>query len=381
MKKILYLAAALLCAGTVISAQNTVTTPATSRMQQTVSPSAAIYTSFNINSPVCGGAATDESWNRLSSENLIDTYYVPVIPRIPEELAPVKKQKGEKNPFMDNTRKIFKDGTLSVGQAGSYDNASAEKELLAIELFGYSRKVPADLAAAVRACVADGAARRSRQYVVDAQCQLGGSYDGSPVYYGGDPGNFHFSPRIEALYCRGVRYVISGVVADYYTHQYYSSEKTKKVTFETLMTVYLTAYDLDRHTILQTCWINATGTGSRQDLADKDALGCFESKAFNMVMNNFPVITTFASFAGTGSKGTIKKATLAAGQDRGITKTDRFYIYTADNPYGKKIGKAKVTRVASNSCECKITGGRKKVTAAINSEATVFLLSQDQALF
>lgn len=350
-------------------------------MQKTVSPNAMIYTSYNINSPVGGGMATDESWNRPSSETLVDTYYMPSLLRIPEQMAPVKKNKDEADPFTDNTKRIFSSYYYTTGNAGGYDNASVDKELLAIELFGYGRKVPADLAEAVRERVAAGVARRGRHYVVDAQTQLGGAYDGSPVYYGGTSGNFHFSPRMDALYCRGVRYVISGVVANYYTHQYYTSEKAKKPTFETLMTVYLTAYDLDRHMILQTCWLNATGTGNRQESADNEALSCFESKAFNMVMNNFPIVTTFTSFGETDRKGNIKTATIAAGLDMGVAKTDVFYVFTSDDPYGKKIGKVKVTHPVANGSECNISSGQKTITEAVNSGATIFLLSQNQTLF
>ena len=391
MKKILYFAAALFCAGSSVFAQNprrvpprqapVTTTTVAVPLQQTVSPNAAIYTCYNINSPVGGGVATDESWNRPSSESLVDSYYMPALPRIPEEMAPVKKKKGETDPFRDNTRRIFESNSLTTGLAGGYDNASVDKELLAIELFGYGRRVPADLAEAVRARVAAGAAKRSRHYVLDAQTQLGGAYDGSPVYYGGAAGSFHFSPRMEALYCRGVRYVISGVVAEYFTHQYYTSEKAKKPTFETLMTVYLTAYDLDKHMILQTYWINATGTGNRQELADNEALACFESKAFNMVMDNFPIITTFTSYGETDRKGEIKNATIAAGVDMGVVKTDIFHVFYSADPYGKKIGKVKATHPAINGSECNITGGQKDITEAVNSGANLFLLSKGQALF
>ncbi len=342
---------------------------------------ATIFTFYNINSPVGGGAATDETWNRESNETVLDTYYQPVLPRIPEEMEPVKVKRGEPDPFLNNTKTIFKSNSHTVGTSGGLDNASPDKEILAIELFGYCRRVPVDIVEQVRQRVAAGALSRGRQYVLDAQTQLGYVYNGEPVYYGGASGSFHFSPRMEALYCRGVRYVISGVVTNYYTHQYFTSEKAKKPNYETLLTVFLTAYDLDSHTILQTYWINAAGTGSRQDYADNNALSCFESKAYNMVMDNFPIITTFKDVITTDKKGGIKTAVVNAGSGMGLTKTDIFHVFDANNPSGKKLGKVKITEPGPDGSVCNITGGQKDISSAVNAGANVFLLSKGQSLF
>lgn len=340
-----------------------------------------IYTFYDINAPVGYGLTTDEDWCRETNETMLDTGYSPRLPELPVEfLPPAPTKEHPADPFADNTKSIFTSHSRTVGSDGGVDNASWQKEVVAIELFGHGRTVPVDIVDAARYYVAKGIERRGRHYVLDAQCELGTYYNGEPVYYGGRSGYFHFTPRMEKLYCKGVRYVVSGVVTNYFTHSYYASETAKNPTFEVLMTVYLTAYDLDTHTIMQTRILNLRGHGSKPGLADENAVSDLDSQAFLLSNDCFKILSSIVGLGEPDKKGKIKTCAIDCGVEAGVQKTDIFWVYTPGN-LSKKLGKVKVTAPGEGYSECNITGGAEDVARAVIEGREPILLSEGQALF
>lgn len=340
-----------------------------------------VYTFYNINSMIAGGAVTDSTWYREGNETLIDSYYTPMIPKIPEDLLPPGPTKEHpEDPFLDGTRSIFSSRLRTIGAEGGFDTASELKEVVAVELFGYTRMVPVDIVDAARYYVAEGIMKRGRHFVVDAQCELGTVYNGEPVYYGGKSGAFHLTDRMDRLYRRGVRYVVSGIVLGYYTHSYYSSPSAKNPTFETMLTVFLTSYDLETHTIIQTRAVNARGVGSKPELADDDAVKSLKSDAFHLTNDSFKFVSRITQLAEPDKKGKIKNCLIDGGLEMGIEKTDIFWVYTPDN-LSKKLGKVKIIAPVEGCSEGIINGGNEDVVAAVQAGVPLLLISEGQALF
>lgn len=356
--------------------------PSPGRYEEPRHYNSSVRTRYNINQSVADGSVPDASWHRKSIETLIDKNYTPVIPRVPEDLLPPLPKRGERDPFRDETRSIFSETTRTYGNSADLVNACSQREILAIELFGYADRAPVDIVDAARYKVAEGALKRARMYVLDAQDIIGGTYDYSPVYYGGTSGSFHFSPRMDALYCKGVRYVISGVVMDYYTHRYFRTKDTKYPTFETLVTIMLTVYDLDAKEILQTKWFNLKGEGSSPEYADKNALSSLKQSAYYMIENNCKFVTGIASPGEDNGKGKLKTCTINAGEDWGVQKTDLFLVYRRKtNGDYEKIGKLKATEPAGHTSTCKVSSGGKDIYKALEDGETLMLLSDGEALF
>lgn len=336
---------------------------------------------YNINRPVAEGT-TDSTWLRQSDGTVYDTYYKPVMPRIPSEMEPVKIERGRPDPFKDETKSIFRSNTWHEYRSIGFENAADEKELLAVELCGYGQDVPFEFADMLRDQIADGAAKRNRHYVIDAQMELQQPYQDETIYYGGEFGSLHFTPRMDELYCKGVRYVISGVVARYYTHHYYSSKEAKYPTYESLFTVFITGYDLDAHTILPTYWFNLKGTGSRQDSADSSAFSGFSHYIFDYITDNMPVTASITALGAPEKKGKIKTCTISLGTSMGSAKTDLFKVYKAgDLAISHNIGKLKVTTVSGSTSACNIQNGQAEIAKAFQGGEEIILLSSGQSLF
>lgn len=341
-----------------------------------------IETYYNINSQVGGGASLDSTWSRESIEDIIDDGFSATVPRIDDVHKPPQPTRENPDPFKDNTKAILHSEYTSSGYAGHLANASQYKEALAIELLGYSKRIPKDLLEPVRLSMEVGATAREWQYVLDAQTVLGGKYDGSPVYYGGNSGQFHFTPRMDALYCAGVRYVISAFVSQYYTHSYFSSEKAKYLTYESAITVHMTCYDLDRKEILETQVHTVHGTGSTQAKADDAALSSISYKTSNMIERNFPLVINITGIGEPDKKGKIHECTVDYGAFFGARNTDNFYVYLqeSDGRY-TRLGRIRVTTVTGeDSSICKVASGQEKIAQAFDAGCTLLVYSQDQQL-
>lgn len=340
-----------------------------------------IRTFYNINSAVGHGETTDSTWYRKSIENMVDTYYRPLAPRIPEDILPPRARRGEPDPYRDETRSIFHSSSETVGYEPGIAHAAFEKEVLAIELFGFEERVPADLVAPLRRAAYEGAERRGRHYVLDAQEIIGGVYNGAPVYYGGAPGMFHFTERMDNLYRHGVRYVLSACVLGYTTHKYYLSSESKYPTYESLITVLVTAYDLDTRSVLQSKWFNLRGSGSKLQYADENALSSFAGDIYYFVERNFKITAYFQSFGEPDKKGRYKACTITAGYNMGAHDTDIFYVYPEDGPFDKHLGRVKVKVSGPDGSQCSIPGGADRISDAANIHLPMILLSGGEALF
>lgn len=336
-----------------------------------------IFTYYNINSPVGGGATLDSTWRRPTIEDLLDTGYTPLLPRLPEQHLPPVAERGKPDPMTDNTKSCLTSHYSTIGYSASLPNASAMKEAIALELFGYAERVPADLVEPVRQATEAGLMKRPRHYTMDAQTILGGAYDGAAVYYGGQPGQFHFTPRMEQLYCSGVRYVLSGFISQYLVHAYYLSESSKNLTYEVNITVHYTAYDLDTKTILQTKIMTVHGSGSKQEYADREAIGWLPSSVASMAYENFRFTTTMAGLGEPDKKGHIKTCTIAAGYNMAAEKGDRFAVFNVnDHGQATEIGRVRITEIKGNDLsEAKITQKQEDVRAAFESGANLILMS------
>lgn len=341
-----------------------------------------IETYYNINSNVGGGVVLDSTWARESIEDLIDDSFEATVPRIDDAHMPPKPTRENPDPFKDNTKAILHSETTYSGNIGSFENASQYKEALAIELVGYSKRVPKDLLEPVRLSMEVGATSRGWHYVLDAQTVLGGKYDGSPVYYGGNSGRFHFTPRMDALYCAGVRYVISAFVSQYYTHSYYSSPTAKYPTYESAITVHITCYDLDCKEILETQVMTVYGTGSTQAKADDTALSSISWKTSNMIERNFPMVINMTGLGEPDKKGKIHECTVDYGAAFAARNTDNFYVFLkeADGRY-TRLGRIRVTTVTGeDSSTCKIASGQEKIAQAFDAGCTLVVYSLDQQI-
>lgn len=340
-----------------------------------------IRTYYNMNAPIAEGT-TDPTRYRTGNGTVTDTHYQPAMPRIPSEMAPVRIGRGQPDPLKDETKAAFRSDSWHENTPVGFANASSEKEVLAVELCGYGQDVPFEFAGIMREQIAKGAASRGRHYVLDAQIELGQTYQDETVYYGGNSGQFHFTPRLDSLYCKGVRYVISGVVARYYTHHFYSSKDAKYPTYESLFTVFITGYDLDAHTILPTYWFNLKGTGSRQSNADSNAFSGFSHSVFSYITDNMPVTTTITALGAPDKKGKYKTCTIAAGNGMGSAKTDIYKVYPAgDTTLSNNIGKLKVTSAGDTGSTCSIQSGQAEIVQAIQNGEDIILLSSGQSLF
>lgn len=340
-----------------------------------------IYTFYQINSIIGNGLVADDTWRRQAPDRVIDTYYQPTMPRIPEDHLPPMPEKGKPDPFLDETKAILTSHYTTYGNEANFDNASPYKEMLAIELFGYGYNVPYDLVDPVRQAVAKGAINRGRYYVVDAQSVLQQQYGGEYVYYGGNSGLFHPTERMENLYCAGVRYVLSGFISQYYIHRYKSSPSSRSFTYESAITVHLTGYDLDTQTILQTKVLTLHGTGSTQEYADESAIRSLSSYVFSFCQSNFKLISFIAQLGEPNKNGKSKTCLISAGSEMGLQKTDLFNVFEMEMDGSmKNIGKVKVMKVVgTNAAECNITSGADKVTKAYLQGKQIVLLSREQA--
>lgn len=341
-----------------------------------------LYTSYDPYSNIGGGAVTDSTWYRQPIADAIDNYYIQAAPNIPESLLPPKAKEGQPNPFDDRTKSIFTSSSASRGMGAEIGNASSEMEVLAIELFGFSDRIPRDIVEPIRTCVAREASARGRNYVLDAQCLLGRPYDGQPVYYGGDSGYFRFTERMSELYCKGVRYVLSGAVVGYFTHEYYASPDAKKPTYETMITMLLTIYDLDTATILETYWTNLVGKGSRQMQADQNAISHLENSLKNFFNDNIKITSTIRELGEFDKKGRAKECIINSGLEIGVRHPDLFQVFrkNIDGSY-KKIGRLRVKNSSNGSSYCAIAAGREDVQAAFEDGNRIVLLSSGEALF
>ena len=350
---------------------------------QMVAPGQTVYTYYDKDFPL-PGIVPDSSWERERDYDYLDTRYRFTLPAVPDDMPQIKIEKGQIDPLRDNTRPAFQEnGSANVthlGQSRGWEVAPDEKEIVAVELFGYTRAVPADVAGQIRFAVADGINKRGRHYVADAQTVLGGDYDQTPVYYGGNLGQFVPTPRMEALYEKGVRYVISGVVAGFFTHYYFSSPTATQPTYETLLTVFITAYDLETCTILQTCWFNGRGTGSRPDLADNSAISAFKSRTAAYVQDNLAIRAEIISLGEVDKKGHYKNCVINVGTEMGSAKTDIYQVFDPEFPGSASIGRIKVTAPGAGQSGCNIMGNKQELQEKLAAGKELILLSDDQSL-
>lgn len=336
-----------------------------------------VYTFYDINSPVGGGVSLDPSMRRPSIETLSDTAYRPLIGRLDDVHMPPYPAKGKEDPFLDDTHSIFSNHTTTAGGDADLINASYGKDVVALELFGFSQLVPYDIVEPVRTSVYNGFVSRNRHYILDAQTVLGGVYDGSAVYYGGRPGTvFHFTPRMDKLYCAGVRYVVSGFISQYYTRSYHLSNTSKTLYYESMLTLHLTAYDLDNKTIMQTKVITLHNTGSSLARADKYLIDMVDSYVDDFFRANFRIVTTMSDLGNFKKNGKAKSCLVSTGSALGLESGDCISVYTPGNVSLNYLGSLKVTSdITEESAACVISFGAKKVTQAFQSGAELILMT------
>ena len=347
-----------------------------------VSGQTIINTYYNTDNSIAYGVTTDAVLYRDCNDILTDNSYVPVMPDIPAELTVTGKSLSKSDPQQDKNRSIFSSAAYHQPCSSGFDNASDRKEILAIELFGYAGNNPAELAGKLRKSAASGATARGRHTVLDAQSVIGGQYQNEAVCYGGKTGSLTPTPRLAALYSKGVRYVLSGAVADYRTHSYLATKDSKHSTYESLITLFITAYDLDARTLLPTYWFNLKGTGASQNKADDNAVKGLESYVSGYISDNLPITATITELGESNKKGKIKTCVINTATGVNIARTDVFKVYRTDdrNP-DNTIGKVKVTSTGTGGAVCTITGGQDEIVRNFQNGVELILLSAGQTLF
>lgn len=341
-------------------------------------------------------ATTDSTWYREPIEESPDMFrmFEPVIPEVLLPPQPEKRsledksrppKKGEHyvmyDPFKDESKSIFTSNYTRFGDGGTIFTATDRKEAIAIELVGIADGCPIDIADDVRNSIATGVAGGTCHFVLDAQVVAGGDYDGSVVAYGGSSSGFHHTSRMEELYCKGIRYVVSGALVNYCSHRYLAYPSASSYTYETMMTVVLSAYDLDTRQLLEVRWLNVTGNGRSIGDADTNALRSLRDETRYLTRRDFKITTRIIALGEPDKKGKIKYCRIGSGNEMGVTKTDLFAIFPANNPNSSLVGRVKVTAAGDGFSDCIFTKGANKVVPLIQEGTEFILLSDGQALF
>lgn len=368
-----------------------VKTPEDIKSQNTVIP---VYYSGTL---LYDGATVDSTWNREPLETKIDEEYLPFLPEIPESMTPPHTEPrsvkdpsrapwfGEESflydPYKDETHSIFTNRSKGFAKGATFENYSSRKEIVAIELFGALDGMPLEIMDELRRLVALGATLYTSQYVLDAQAVLGGKYNGDAVAFGGPLDGFHHTKRMDQLYCRGVRYVFSGALMFHSMHKYYEGAQAKNWTYETMMTMMFTTYDLDTRQIIGLDWVQAVGKGSSAKNSEQEAISKLRTEAGSIIRNNIKYTAKVLSPGEPDKKGKIKTCTISAGKDMDVKAHDLFAVHYASDPDGASIGRLKVTAVSEDCSDCKITIGAPKVQAAFEEGKELVLISDGQSLF
>lgn len=282
-------------------------------------------------------------------------------------------------PMLDYTKPAFEKKEYTFGSVADIWNASADKQFLAIELFGCGPRVPMELVDDLRLAAGDAVASRGRCYVTDAQTVLGREYAGEPVYYGGRRGPFLLNERFLNLYTKGVRYVLSAVVDEYRTHVYKTSEDPKTPPrYESAFSFHVTGYDLDTQEILQTRFFVVRGDGRTLDDADAEALSSAARELKYYVNANFRMTTEIADLGDPNKRDKIKTCTIKAGFAAGAVKGDTYEVCTAgENGKTNHLGRVRITNVLTEELsECNISSGKDKVVEAFDKGIPIVLISE-----
>lgn len=331
-----------------------------------------------------GTVVPDGTWAR-SDAGIAVAQSFPIVLKTPfdycfERRVP-KPKEGEPvlpMPLLDPTRPAFEKKGHAFGDAAGIGNASADKQFLAIELFGCAPRIPMTLVEDLRVIAAEEAVRRGRHFVADAQAVLGTNYSGEPVYYGGDRGPLMMTPRLKSLYAKGVRYVLSAIIDEYGTHAYKPGEDPKTpVKYESAFAFHITGYDLDAGEILQTRFFVVHGEGRNYEEADSRALSSARSEIKTFIEANFRRTATITDLGDPNAKDKIKTCKIAVGFADGAVKGDTYQVLTAgENGKTNNIGRVRITDVlGENVSECKISANKDKVVNDFGQGVELVLLT------